>query len=272
MPYHGTRLLWEDRRVRTANVVVGQVVYQPGGFCGPRVQRDYQLVILHSGECQLQLDGAGHQLKADWVYLLRPGGHEYFQFATDKETHHSWCSMRPGFVPKSLGASLRRAPLSAPCTALFHTLIESALKLRFSGEASARVLVDATALCLLGEFLHAAREAGSGAYDDLAVRKFLLCVEERFGKEDCLEAARAASGISRNSLFQKLRQVMKTTPASYLWQFRAERGVAMLAETGQTVGEIAYRCGFKSPFHFSLLVKRRFGKSPTELRRRAWTR
>ena len=272
MPYHGTRVRWQDRRVHTANVVVGEAVYQPGGACGPRVQRDFQLVILHSGECQLQLDGAAHPLKADRVYLLRPGGREHFQFAADRESHHSWCSIRPRFIPKNLEASLRRAPLSAPCSALFHSLRENALKLRFSRQSSVRVLVEAMALCLLAEFLHAAREAKTGACDDMAVRNFLLCVEDHFGEEDCLQTARAAAGISRNTLFQKLRRAMATTPADFLWQFRAERGAAMLAETGQTVGEVAYRCGFKNPFHFSRVLKRRFGKSPKEIRQQAWAK
>jgi AraC family L-rhamnose operon regulatory protein RhaS len=180
--------------------------------------------------------------------------------------------VRPGFIPKRLVAELRRAPFSAPCSALFHSLLESALKLRFSGQSSLRVLVEAMALCLLAEFLHAASEAEAGAHDDVAVRNFLHCVEEHFGEEDCLQAARLAAGISRNSLFQKLRRVMGTTPANFLWQFRAERGAAMLVETGRTVGEVAYRCGFKNPFHFSRVLKRRFGKSPKDIRGQAWAK
>jgi transcriptional regulator GlxA family with amidase domain len=65
---------------------------------------------------------------------------------------------------------------------------------------------------------------------------------------------------------------MNTTPARYLWQFRIERGAAMLGETGHTVAEIAYRCGFQNPFHFSRLVKQHFGQSPKEIRRHAWSK
>ena len=93
MPYHGHKFRWEDRRVQTANVVIGEVVYQPQGGCGPRVQRDYELVVLHSGECELRLDGTLQPLKADRVYLMRPGGREHWQFSADKETHHAWCSV-----------------------------------------------------------------------------------------------------------------------------------------------------------------------------------
>jgi AraC-like DNA-binding protein len=51
---------------------------------------------------------------------------------------------------------------------------------------------------------------------------------------------------------------------------RTERGIQMLVETGLTVAEIAYRCGFQSPFHFSRLATRLQGISPREIRRRAW--
>ncbi len=64
---------------------------------------------------------------------------------------------------------------------------------------------------------------------------------------------------------------MGCTPARHLWKFRLERGVAMLEETGHTVAEIAYRCGFKNPFHFSRLIKQQAGRPPREIRRRAWS-
>lgn len=44
----------------------------------------------------------------------------------------------------------------------------------------------------------------------------------------------------------------------------------MLTETGHTVGEIAYACGFRDPFHFSRLVKGLQGVSPQNLRRQIW--
>jgi transcriptional regulator GlxA family with amidase domain len=69
----------------------------------------------------------------------------------------------------------------------------------------------------------------------------------------------------------KFRAKMGTTPARYLWRFRTERGAAMLGETGLTIAEIADRCGFKSPFHFSRIIKQHFGQSPKSLRRQAWT-
>ena len=39
-------------------------------------------------------------------------------------------------------------------------------------------------------------------------------------------------------------------------------------QTGPTVAEIAYQCGYKNPYHFSRQVKTSYGCPPSELRRR----
>jgi AraC family L-rhamnose operon regulatory protein RhaS len=44
----------------------------------------------------------------------------------------------------------------------------------------------------------------------------------------------------------------------------------MLHETGHSIAEIAYQCGFKTPFHFSRLIKIHFGVSPKTLRQQGW--
>ena len=58
----------------------------------------------------------------------------------------------------------------------------------------------------------------------------------------------------------------------YVWEARTRRGAQLLRETGLTVSEIAYRCGFQTPFHFSRWVKQVHGMSPKEFRAQAWGR
>lgn len=125
-------------------------------------------------------------------------------------------------------------------------------------------------LCLFAEYLSAWRRLDSEPGWDPAVGAFLHYVEDHFGEESCLQAAQEAAGISRNAVIYKFRQELHATPARYLWRLRTERGAAMLCETGHTAAEIAYRCGFSNAFHFSRLIKQRFGRSPRDLRREAW--
>jgi hypothetical protein len=69
VPYDGTNIHSENRRIHTDNVVLGEVVYRSRGACGPRIQRDFELVMLHSGECHATVDGVKHDLAIGKIYL-----------------------------------------------------------------------------------------------------------------------------------------------------------------------------------------------------------
>jgi AraC family transcriptional regulator len=269
MHYNGVKLR-ANCRLYTANAVVGEVLYEPGGECGPRMQRDYELVILHSGQCRVNVDGAQRELRADVVYLFLPGHYEHFRFANDRQTHHSFCAVRPGFMPKASKRQLQNAATHANCSETFRNLLATIFKLSPPQNPSAQMIVDQLSLCLFAEYLNSAQRADSESVRDQAVNRFLRHIEEHFGDADCLLQAHRASRISRNGLILKFRNRMRTTPARYLWRVRAERGAAMLYETGHSIAEIADLCGFKNPFHFSRLVKAHFGVSPKTLRHQAW--
>jgi len=67
--------------------------------------------------------------------------------------------------------------------------------------------------------------------------------------------------ISRRSLFYKLRSCTGMTPNQYLTEVRLNRA-RYLIETGafQTISEVCYAVGFKTPHYFSKLMKERFGE------------
>jgi AraC-like DNA-binding protein len=269
VPYDGTNIRWENRRIHTDNVVFGEVLYRAKGACGPRIQRDFELVTLHSGECQATVEGVSRDLAIGKVYLFLPGRREHFQFAVERETHQSWCAVRAEFMPKSVQSVLRGAAFSASCSELFHVLQAAAFKLRGPlQDSSTSAMIDQLGICLFTEFLHTSREPNP-AFGDPAVASFLNYIESHFGEENCLESAREAANISRNALIYKFRNALKSTPANYLWNYRVERGIAMLKETGHSIAEIAYQCGFSNPFHFSRKVKEKLGSSPRDIRRKA---
>jgi len=60
--------------------------------------------------------------------------------------------------------------------------------------------------------------------------------------------------ILRNTPIRKFQKHHHATSSRFLWKLRAERGIAMLGETGLSVAEIAYQCGFQNPFHFSRMM------------------
>ena len=269
--YDGVNLEWEQRSVRTPHVTFGQVRYQPGGYCGPRVQRDYQLVLLYSGSCDLRVDKARRTLKVGHVYLLKPGHREHFLFDGKTQTHHFWCSVTPAGLPPALRHALdAEAHEGHSPSECFARMVSAAFLLRTSPSAAAARVVDALALTLFAEFLNMADPSSVTFREDAYADRALRYMEDHLGDPDCLSGAQRAAGCSVNALIYKFADAVGATPARHLWRLRTEKGLGLLADTGLSVAEIADQCGFKNPFHFSRCVRRVQGQPPREIRRRAW--
>ena len=95
--------------MQRAEVVFGEVEYGPGGSCGPRIQRDYQLVIMHEGTLDIEIDGTSLPLGTGQAILLCPGRREQFRFTPTAKTRHSWCAVPPRKVPADLRRAMRAA-------------------------------------------------------------------------------------------------------------------------------------------------------------------
>jgi AraC family transcriptional activator of tynA and feaB len=92
---------------------------------------------------------------------------------------------------------------------------------------------------------------------------------ERHLADPRLGAAKIASGIGLSTRYiNHLFAEERTSLMRYVWNSRLERcRQAMLsASDGCSVSELAYRCGFNDPAHFSRVFKRRFGYSPRAYR------
>jgi AraC-like DNA-binding protein len=268
--YHGKVFAWVNRQVKTPRVDFGQVKYIPGGYCGPRRQRDYQIVMLQTGGGTVKVDGENLALPTENAVLLLPGHQEHFLFSTEQDTNHVWCAIRPSFVPVELRWRLAKAPRMVPCSEMMRRLFSAAQGFRRVTSQAAGWAVEHLGLALFAEYLHQASIWPRRARRDEGLSRAMACIEESFGDEDCLARARLAAGCSASGLNQRFRRYLGTSPARYLWMTRAERGVSMLRDTGLTVAEISALCGCKNPFHFSRVVKRSQGMPPREVRRQAW--
>jgi AraC-like DNA-binding protein len=92
--------------------------------------------------------------------------------------------------------------------------------------------------------------------------------DEGFGTA---ELARAL-GVSRSTLYRRLRGLLSGAPAEALWTLRLEHGAAALAAGGRTVAEVAYAVGFRSVSHFCTRFRERYGTTPAAYRRDALRR
>jgi len=102
----------------------GFVVYPPGATFGPRLQPDYQLVLVHAGAARVTVDGAGRDIASGHVGLLRPGHEETYAFGYDGETRHSWIAVPPRALDDAACAALDAAPGLLPLSPALEACVE----------------------------------------------------------------------------------------------------------------------------------------------------
>jgi len=257
---------------RSAQVTFGDVTYQPGGQCGPRVQQDFQLVAIYAGQAHIQLDDDMRHLPAQHMALMRPGHHEQFIFDRDNETHHTWCAVHPSLVDGALGDELGRAPFCLPVTSRLHSLMETGLSFAPSDLTSAQNVLTQLGLTLLHAFAFEAERAALRSLTPDAIAKAQHYIETNLSQPIILEDIARAANVTPQHLVKLFNQHVRITPMRYVWDARVRRGVELLTQTGLSIGEVAEQCGFQTPFHFSRLVKQRYGLPPRSLRTKSWGR
>ena len=72
-----------------------------------------------------------------------------------------------------------------------------------------------------------------------------------------------AVGMSRATLYRRLRGALDGSPVDLLREVRLARAASLLSAGAGNVGEVAYAVGFKSVSHFGRCFRERFGETPS---------
>jgi AraC-like DNA-binding protein len=97
------------------------------------------------------------------------------------------------------------------------------------------------------------------------VSRVLSGVDPRDRRTSIVELAGRA-GVGETVFRATAKRLTGTTPREWLEQRRCERAVILLKNTTLTIRAVAEACGYDDPYHFSRVVRRRYGRSPTEMR------
>ena len=264
----------ENLRMRRGATVIGDILYAPGGGCGPRVQHDFQLVVVHDGFVDLLMDDERIRVARNHGILLSPGHREHFFFSPDGETHHSWCAIHPKAVPAELREQFRAFRGPIPFAGRMHTLLEMSRRPQLTSvpeEPLETGFYLSLGLALMCDFASAVR---SGKRNDTAAETLLAKMEqfisEKLSAPLSLSDIARAVGVSRQHLLKVCRTHHKQTPMAQLYSARLEVATDLLRQTGLPISAIAEKCGFISIYHFSRKFKQAYGESPSACRRGLW--
>lgn len=251
--------------------VVGDVVYSRGSTYGPRIQGGLQVMYVYSGSARIEVDGRERFLKAGEMTLLLPDHVEYFEFSSEEETHHGWVT--------AISHDLERwkSCLEPTLTAIWETpplirpLTDQGIELRHRPAPSASALYTQIAETIFHEYFHT---AGFPAHHELPLpeplRKACEWIDANYAKACTLDDLAHAAGITGAHLIRLFKEHLNETPMRRFWAVRCNNGRRLLAETGLSVAEVAWRCGYKTPYHFSREFKTRNGVPPRAYRNEQW--
>lgn len=264
----------ENLRMRRGATVIGDILYAPGGACGPRFQHDYQLVVIHQGCLDLWLDGEPIHVAPGYGILLSPGHREHFLFSADCETHHSWCAIAPRAVPQHLRKDFRTYRGPIPFAGRMLSLLEMSRRAQPTAVAE-EPLQDGfylgLGLALFCDFALAVRSGhASNSTAEALLAKMEQFIWEQHARHLSLHDIARAVGVSRQHLLKVCRVSGKATPMLQLYSARLEMATDLLRQTGLSVNDIAEKCGFVNIFHFSRKFKEAYGQSPGTWRRQLW--
>jgi AraC-like DNA-binding protein len=243
----------------------GKTVYPARGRHEPRIQRDYQLILLVSGS----VDDIEHELGPGDAILQFPKRREYYRFSDETESEHTWVQIAPELLSprdKRLLQGIEGAHRTSPPISL---LIEEGLLWRGDNAPTAReALLALGRACLLrfaDDVRHANTDAASTAHP--ALTRALEVASAHYAELHSAEDLARRAGISASRLRSLCRAAGQESPSDLVWRLKAEHAVRMIRSTGLTLAEIAGSCGYANPFHLSRAVKRHTGFSPRMLRR-----
>lgn len=83
-----------------------------------------------------------------------------------------------------------------------------------------------------------------------------------------IKKAAETVGISDRTLRTLFHKQFGASPKRYLEKKRLDAAHELLKTTSDPVGEIAYYCGYQSPYYFSKVFKKEFGMAPSFVRKR----
>lgn len=252
----------------------GEVIYEPGGALGPRVQPDVQAVIVDRGSAHVSVNGREHILGPGGLICLWPRGFESFHFDTRVATTHRWVTLSFRETDRLFGQDATPVPLIATETREQRAIFDAGRRVQVGAAGGADPALIHLGLAYFAGVLAAHSATGQGkpvAPLHPAIIAAMRVVQERFDQTLTLEDLARAASVTPSHLVRLFRRHLQTTPMRALWDARVARGAELLRETGLSVSEVAYRVGFANPYHFSRLMRQHLGLSPSAWRKRAWS-
>ena len=247
--------------------------HPPGYVFDPsrgRILQEYQLLYIVRGKGIFSNEEGSHGINKGTVILLRPG--EWHTYKPSKGA--GWSEYFIGFsgpTAKRLVAMIfpeRQQVFNVGLNRELVDLYQRAVEVAASDRPAAQQLLCGIVMHMIGIVNFTVRnEALSTDRLDQIIEQAKIIMQENVLHNLDLDALAAQLNISYSWFRKIFRDYTGHPPAKYFMLLKLRRAQYMLANTQESIKEIAFALGFKSTEHFYTTFKRVTGYTPNAYRR-----
>ncbi len=248
----------------------GESTYRDGEQFGPMSGCQLEAIYLRTGQVEIRQDGKVFGLAAPGIAFVASRETLVYRYGPANMCHVLWCQYISGQLDAAKVAMIAPFCGAMNVTPAATSLMKIGADLSGDIHAELQNFSDALGLAVLEEFLTRRRMQEATAITPPQVQNVRRYIEEHLADTVSMDVLAQVSGLSPQHLNRLYKTAFGENPLDYLWRLRVRRGAYRLCHTGMRVSQIAYQTGFKTPNHFSRLIKERFDLSPRELRSQKW--
>ena len=251
----------------------GELHYPNGGHYGPLHGPNFTVTVLLEGEIKINMDGQWHNFTTGQTICCFSENLIEYQYPKKIMSHVLWCEVFDFQPTHSIKEELKNLPRTAPVSERLLSLLKLGLDTEATDHTRVKQMRSTFGkLCFEEYFLLADIEEEDEEALPTAILHTKRYIETHYMEPCNSDTFAQVSELNPRYLLRTFRKHIGVTPTQYLWQLRTEKGTYLLSHSGLSIAEVAYHSGFQNQFHFSRYIKKRYGLSPSALRKRVWYR
>ena len=246
--------------------------HPPGYLFDPergRILQEYQLLYIVKGRGEFANQTTSYDIVKGTLVLLRPGvWHSY-----KPSKNEGWTEYFIGFSGEMADKAIEK--LFAEDEQIFNgglkqemvDLYQRAIEVAAEDRPSAQQLLCGIVMHLLGNLSYIAHSAITADRMDQIIEQAKAIMQEKASQNIDLDMLAEQLNVSYSWFRKVFREYTGYPPAKYFMLVKLRRAQYLLVNTQESIKEIAFSLGFKSPEHFYTTFKRVMGSTPSIYRK-----
>ena len=230
----------------------------------PRTVSHYEIELYISSGNTSVINGVRYPQKKHNILFAKPGDVRY-----SIDRFECYCLHFTTESTEVINAMLNLPPVFKPHAIEKITQTFTELMNAYSNRATgSNLLIQAKTLELISILADEHNEFPTYQYSKYSQNVFNACeyMAKNFDQNITLEDIAKSANLSPTFFHTMFKLSKQVTPREYLLQLRITMAKNLLRNTGKSLSEIAFSCGFESQSYFSYVFKKETGLSPKKYR------